>query len=155
MSPSAVSRDSSPSKPSSWRRASSRSSSFSSDSRSTAMGSLPSVRNSQRAPAPACSIGWPRTAGSTWIHVPGGTGCRSSWLPMARWQLAKRLAAQHDEFDAVAVGAQPALLGLVAGDLHGQGFRLPGGRRVAIQASAFQAMDQARLTLGEAGAIEG
>ena len=74
---------------------------------------------------------------------------------MARWQLAKRLAAQHDEFDAVAVGAQPALLGLVAGDLHGQGFRLPGGRRVAIQASAFQAMDQARLTLGEAGAIEG
>ena len=68
---------------------------------------------------------------------------------MARWQLAKQLAAQHDEFDAVAVGAQPALLGLVAGDLHGQGFRLPGGRRVAIQASAFQAMDQARLTLGK------
>ena len=149
MSPSAVSRDSSPSKPSSWRRASSRSSSFSSDSRSTAMGSLPSVRNSQRAPRPpvlSAGRARPGPPGSTCPAAPaaGPAGCR--W-PDGSWR--NGLAAQHDEFDAVAVGAQPALLGLVAGDLHGQGFRLPGGRRVAIQASAFQAMDQARLTLGK------
>ena len=49
---------------------------------------LPCATASARARPPVLSAG--RAAGSTWIHVPGGTGCRSSWLPMARWQLAKR-----------------------------------------------------------------
>ena len=115
MSPSAVSRDSSPSKPSSWRRASSRSSSFSSDSRSTAMGPLPSVRNSQRAPRARLFY---RLAAHGRVHL--DPRARRHRLPVqlvADGQMAAGetgLAAQHDEFDAVAVGAQPALLGLVA-----------------------------------------
>ena len=69
----ARSRAQQPSKPSSWRRASSQ---FQLQQRQPLhLHGLAAFRAQQPARA-ACSIGWPRTA--AWIHVPGGTGCRSS-----------------------------------------------------------------------------